>query len=236
MNLVIETNIAGGALMTSPIGNDFSGNRVQVYRWLLLLVVLSLSLGCFPVGNPSGFATGAGQKFGGVNDNGHFFTVTLINNCIPVGDKRPGVFYGLFRFRPEGQSEPKWSVPWVIIDEVMPESDSFGWPSSSGASKTEPFRFELSQTFEYDQGNCDFSWSADCSGTVPEIATFMFNNKPVDLAQGSLFILTLDADRQVVVTQRKWKGDFQQLSLSGTGDSPPAIGDLGESISIELGY
>ena len=64
----------------------------------------------------------------------------------------------------------------------------------------------------------------------------MFNNKPVDLAQGSLFILTLDADRQVVVTQRKWKGDFQQLSLSGTGDSPPAIGDLGESISIELGY
>ena len=222
--------------MTNSMREKFSGNDIQSRCLLLVLVILSLTCGCSRLATPGRFVSGQGQKFGGVNDNGHFFGVTLTNDCLSVDGRRPGVNFGLFRFRPEGQPETKWSVPWVVIDEVPQRSGSFGGPTTSGRSETEPFRFKMSRTFEYDQGSIDFSWSADCSEAIPQIASMMWNNKPFDLAQGSLFILTLDANRQVVVTQRKWKGDFPQRSLEGTGEIPPPGNQICDSIMIELGY
>ncbi|MEC9476557.1 MAG: hypothetical protein VX764_05910 [Planctomycetota bacterium] len=222
--------------MTNSLKNNDRRHAISMQRWGLVIMALLLVCGCGRVGTPGRFVTGAGQKFGGVNDNGHFFGVTLSNDCLSVDGRRPGVNFGLFRSRPEGQAETKWSVPWVIINEVTQDSDSSGGPSTSGASKTEPYRFELTRTFEYDQGSIDFSWAADCSGTTPQIASLTWNNNPVDLAQGSLFILTLDENRQVVVTQKKWQGEFPNKSLAGSGEIAPPIGRIGDSIMVELGY
>lgn len=202
----------------------------------LLFVTLLFTFGCFQVTTSGQLATGVGQKFSGVNDNGKFFSVTLINKGIPVQDGIPGVFYGLFSSEPEGKVEPRWSVPWVIIDEVIWESDSAGWSSESGQSDTEPFRFELNHPFEYDRGRIDFSWVADCSGTTPQVVSFQLGNKSVDLSQGTLFVLKMNDSGQVIFTQRQWKGEFPRESLSGPGREAPPVDQLCQSIMEELGY
>ncbi len=202
---------------------------------LLVLGLLSIHPGCIRSPNPGGYF-GAGQKFGGTNDTGDFWEVTVINDYIPADNSRPTIRYGLIRSRPAGQPQYRWFVPWVLVDKAMENVSSFGGPSTSGNSKTKPYLIELSRTFEYDQTSVQFSWSADCSGTVPTVASFVVDGEPIDLAEGSLIFFVRDGQGQVEVDQRHWQGDFQQLALGAIGVSPPAVDLLADAILTELGY
>ncbi|NRA74891.1 MAG: hypothetical protein HRU16_03035 [Planctomycetes bacterium] len=202
---------------------------------LVLLGLLSMDLGCVRNPAPGGYF-GAGNRIGGTNDTGDFWEVTVINDYIPAGDDRPTIRYGLIRCRPAGQTQYRWFVPWVLVDLMMMDVSSFGGPSTSGKSKTVPYLIELNRTFEYDQVEVQFSWSADCSGTVPVVASFMVNGEPIDLAEGPLVFIQPAGHSQVEVDQRHWQGDFQQLALGATGKNPPSVDLLADAILTELGY
>ncbi|MEC9476554.1 MAG: hypothetical protein VX764_05895 [Planctomycetota bacterium] len=216
---------------------------------ILLVAVCGGLLGCSRspfAPQISGVMTGPGIGLSGAA--GGYFSVTGVITVIFPTD-RPTVLFGAIESGATDQAIDSWSIPWVLLDRTgtanrfSSGNGSAGNSLKEGESRLVEVRLDLGDENSSVEGYQakPLHWAVDCSSAPATVRYFKIGDELIDLGQGTLLVLDRDAEGEMVITQRVWKGQFES-SLSGKATSLNYVPvekraqGIADSILQELGY